>query len=254
MVEWGLFFSLERLTGVLHFMSVLFGADRSWLPTAAGLIIAATGSFLLPMVAGLFLSTSILGMLTFYYLKLPFGPLWHLGPIFLAWTAAIWLSRTCEPHKNVGSRICNFVFGATLLTQSWYGVSAVRADLERPLSNGSVVARYIQSQGWQNDPLAGSMDYAMAPIIGYLGIDRAYFVEGSRWGSFTMWDQTRLAKVDWDDALAKVRRLGSRVTLVLSDTRVDAALLMKNGFSKVAARFEGSRRIDEDYVLYRSGE
>jgi hypothetical protein len=254
--EWGLFFSLERVTRLLHSMGILFGPRASWLATTVVIGFAATGALFSRTPGGFFLSISSIGLLAFYYLKLPYPAVWHLGPVFFAWIAAIWLDRVSERAMQTRgrTRVFDLVFAATLVSQTWYGIDAVRADLQRPLSSGFKVAQYIQSQGWHDDPLAGISDYSMAAIIGYLRVDRAYFLQGSRWGSFTVWDRARRANIDWDELLATVRRLGSRVTLVLSaDKQVDPALLTKHGFLRVA-RFDDAAISDENYVLYRSGE
>jgi hypothetical protein len=269
-VEWGLFFSPERIKMVLHSTNILswqlrvdgkFGSSTlSWVAAIASLAaIVIAGVLFWRSPAGLFLSASFIGTLAFYYLLRPTPPPRFLGVIFFAWIACIWVGRLSEPLEPIVQtqamrRVFAVVFGVTLLTQAWNGIGAVRTDYQHPFSNGFAVARYIQSQGWQDDPLAGVTDATMATIIGYLGVNRAYFLQGCRWGSFTVFDQARLPEVDWEHALARVRSLGPRVSLVISAyTRVDAALLIKSGF-KVAAEFDGATIGDENYVLYRSGQ
>ena len=118
-------------------------------------------------------------------------------------------------------------FGVILAFQVYGGVSAVLNDVYHPLSRARDVARFIVAKGWAAEPIVGFPDYAIAPIVGYLGIRQAYYPQGSRWGSFTIWDQRRLGPLNFDQALVEVKRFGSAGTWIAEASADDPDLMRK---------------------------
>jgi hypothetical protein len=124
-------------------------------------------------------------------------------------------------------------------------------DLHRPLSHGRDVARFIASSGWAGDPIVGLPDHSISTVVGYLGADRAYYANGRRWGSFTVWDRVRLEPVSMDVVLGDVAQFSQAATLIVAaGSEIDPAVLSKHQFSEVA-RFDGAAMPDENYTVYR---
>jgi len=204
--------------------------------------------------AALFYLLSAGGMLTLFYVKLP-DEIWLHGTLFMAFVVTIWLSRTEAIPSVTGAAhkqlIPTFIVWIVLALQALYGLQAVRADMLHPLSNGRAVARYIRDHGWANEPIIGFPDKVMSPIAGYLGVDRMYYGNAQRWGSFTFWDQRRREPVDTNKFLQNAAALGPRETLIVSVlSPIDPQALSHYGFDRVS-RFIGARTPDENYDLYR---
>jgi hypothetical protein len=223
--------------------------------------LALVAIFLLALVrfrnspaAATLLGASLFGLLAFFYIKYP-GAIWHHGIGAMLLLAAVWVDRS-PAHEPAGAHrfkplVPAVLFGAALAVQALAGVVAVRGELQQPLSRGRDVARFIVAQGWARDPIVGVDDFRTVPIIGYLGVDRAYYANGQRWGSFTVWDRQRLQPVDMRRVLADTVAFGPAATLIVAaGTEVDPALLHGNGFDEVA-RFDGAKVPEENYTIYR---
>jgi hypothetical protein len=207
--------------------------------------------------AGSFLAVSVLGILAFYYTRYP-GLIWHSGLIFMALFASIWIDRSsAQDTAGAGSRqplVPAPILVALLFIQAVEGIAAIRSDLHRPVSNGRAAAQFIVAQGWIHDPIVASEDISTVPIIGYLGVDKAYYANGRRWGSFTVWDQKRLEPTDMNVVMEDTATFGPATTLIVSAaTAVDPDLLRRYGFSEVL-QLKGAVFWNENYVLYRRNQ
>jgi len=241
-----------RLDRVLIVLSTLFtphGLNWMSLPTVAILLVALI-RYRENLPATAFLSTSVLGLLIFFYTRIPPAP-WRSGLIVVAFTAAVWIDRVPATRASRKALVPPVVFGIVLAFQAYAGVKAVWTDLRQPLSRGRDVARFIVEKGWARDPVVGALDYTTAPIVGYLGIDRAYYLNARRWGSFGIWDKRRLEPVDMEQALASATQFAPNATLVISPgIDVDPAILRKFDFVEVA-EFSGAVEPFENYTIYR---
>lgn len=207
--------------------------------------------------AAVFLFAGVAGLLAFFYVKYP-GAIWHHGVIFAALFAAMWISREPSAVKSGDAKdgeglLPPVVFAAILVCQVYTGFSALRDEWRMPLSNGRAVAAFIAAKGWAADALIVTPDQFATPIIGYLGRDRAYYPNGSRWGSFAVWDRTRLGHVDVDRAIAEAAPGAMSVIWIVRadmDSQLGPALGAR-GFVP-EANFTGSR-MRENYVVYRRG-
>jgi len=251
-VGWLFGWSLSRFEWILGALRVLFTPQNSiWANLATGTILAI--AFVRSRTnppAATFLVVSVLGLLTFFYTKYA-GGIWHHGLIFIVVFATVWIDRTeqeSRPHLSPKHLVPAMFFGVILAFQVYGGVSAVLNDVYHPLSRARDVARFIVAKGWAAEPIVGFPDYAIAPIVGYLGIRQAYYPQGSRWGSFTIWDQRRLGPLNFDQALVEVKRFGSAGTWIAEAAADDPDLMRKYGFAEVA-NFSGAE--SENYIVYR---
>jgi hypothetical protein len=254
----GWFFDLttDRLKMALGTLSVLLSPKRSVLidiAVLAVLLMAGSRSRNNP-AAAIFFAVSALGLMAFFYTKYPDHE-WHRGIIWIAFFATVWIDRSSAHSLDTSAQrkplVPAMVFGAALVCQAYAGLNAVWIDLHRPLSGGRDLARFIAAQGWAGDPVIGMVDYTMAPIVGYLGIERAYYPNGQRWGSFTIWDQRRLAPVRLEGVFDAQNIASRSATWIASaGTDIDPALLAKYGFIEVAV-FSGARELEENYTIFR---
>lgn len=246
--------SLGRLLTALGTLSALFSPQPSVPAAIAALLVIAVPLWLTwrSAAAKAFLLLSIGGIVAFYYIKFPDNGVWHRGPLFISWFAAVWLEREdAQAQGRLPARASRVALALALASQAWFGITAVRKDLHQDMSKGRDVAAFIRAKHWEGDTLAGMPDYAMATVVGYLGVPKAYFPQGDRWGSFTIWDKARTRPVDLDATLGRLaERSGGVILLIGKGTDVDPALLARHGFAEVA-RFNGAGVRDENYVLYR---
>ena len=180
------------------------------------------------------------------------------GLLFVVYVVAYWLetvtrSKSPDALEGRGTRTADVLFALILISQSIFGVKALYDDLTTPYSNGKYVAQYIQSHGWQEWPIVGCTDFSAQTVVGYLGVDKIYYPQGERWGSFIVWDKKRYENMGLDkcleSALALDHDLGRDVLVVSSYTKDSS--LHESQFRKVA-EFVGALRDDENFVLYQS--
>jgi hypothetical protein len=205
--------------------------------------------------AATFLTVSLLALLSFFYTKLP-GGLWHHGLGAIVFFAAVWIDRVSGRGTDAGTLrqplVPAALFALALAVQVPPGILAIAGDLRQPLSSSRDAARYIAAQGWAGDPIIGTQDDLTSPIVGYLGARRAYYANGRRWGSFTIWDQRRLQPVDLQKVLEDAQHFGPFITFIAdADAPVDSELLSQYGFEQVAS-FNGAADARENYSIYRS--
>jgi hypothetical protein len=251
-VGWFFEWSWPRFGHTLETLRMLFVPRSIWAYLGAGAVLCLTfARSRANPPAAVFLAVSLLGLLSFFYTKY-LGFNWHHGMVFIAFLATVWIDRTTQDPAVKPSRqnlVPGIVFGAILAFQVIAGVRAVWLDLHHPLSRGRDVARFIETQGWAADPIiSGIPDFATVTVVGYLGVERAYYLEGRRWGSFTIWDQRRLHPVNVDQALAETTPLVPTATWIADPANSDPALLRKYGFVEVA-QFSGATM--ENYAVYR---
>lgn len=176
--------------------------------------------------------------------------IWHRGPILLAVLAALWIARLSPDAARDAAGVAGRALLVSLLAlQAIAGVMALWRDARHPLSAGAAVARHIVAQGWRNDPLLGTPDYAVSTIVGYLGIAGAHYGNVGRFGSFALWDRARTAPRDAARMLADAAHLPRPTTLVTTEP-LAPALATRHGYREVA-RFDDATEPSERFVLYR---
>jgi hypothetical protein len=248
--------SMSRLKLALSGLNV-FARSAHWRLVLLGsttiVLIALARSRKCP-AAGSFLGVSAFGLLAFFYTRYP-GTVWHSGLVFMALFSAVWIDRiSMRDAGGVATRkplVPALIFGALLAVQAAQGIAAIVRDLRQPLSSGRAVAQFIAAQGWAHDPMIAVKDFGAAPIIGYLGADQAYWANGRRWGSFTVWDQRRLEPTDMASVMEDSIQFGPAATLIVAtDNMVDPALLSRYGFREVM-QFHAAVQPTENYDIYR---
>jgi hypothetical protein len=119
-------------------------------------------------------------------------------------------------------------------------------DFWKPYSNARAVADFIREHGWEKQPIMAMRVRLAVPVLGYLGIEKVFYADGDRWGSFS------LSQPEIKRALAVVDGWGCDLTLLTNPTE-DADELneySKHGWKK-AAQFTGAMKETENYLVYR---
>ncbi len=249
--DWYFALTSDRLRTALTALPAVFGdplAVPQWL--AIVVMLATLWSIRRASAAAAWLFLSLIGILAFGYIK--YAPaMWHHGVIFFTWLAAVWVARMEAPGRSapVDRIILSACVTVMLGFQAYYGINTYRAELSRPYSNGRAVASFVTAKGWTRNVIAALTDQTVSPVIAYLGAERVYFLNGRRFGSFTIWDQRRLTR-DLEGALGDLDRKERPVVLIVSLRNDDPALFARYGYREIA-RFTGANRREENFVLYR---
>ena len=209
---------------------------------------------------------STFGLLTFFYIKYH-GSIRHHGFLFLAFLMCCWIYRD-SPAINLGKteqqdtgsvidRILNRV-GTVLVTlllicHAIGGIIAVSMEYRHVFSYGKLTAEYIRSQGMQDLPMVGEIDYAVSPVVGYLEKPpQIYYPRGSRLGSFVRWDKARTHDAPDTLVIEAAKTLGAeknKEVLIILNRALGAELRQQHNLTSVA-KFTGSVVGDEGFHLY----
>ncbi len=217
----------------------------SWL-----LILALTAAVVIWAVAALarrpaalaFYVTATGGLLGFFYVMVT-GSINHHGYFFVALVAALWLGDLRRNHP---------VFTGILAWQAVAGLVAMALDYRYPFSAGREVAVWLRREGLERSPLVGADDYSLAPILGYGRLNRAFYPQGERFGSFVVWDTARNAPVSDSAVVSQAGRLALKerqpVVLVLNH-RLDSTVT-PGRTPEPLREFTGATIWNENYYLF----
>ena len=209
---------------------------------------------------------STFGLLAFFYIKYQ-GSIRHHGFLFLTFLMCCWIYRDC-PTVNLGKteqertgsaidRILNRT-GTVLVTlllicHAIGGITAVRMEHRHIFSYGKLTAEYIKSQGMQDYPMVGEIDYAASTVVGYLEKPRQiYYPRGSRLGSFVRWDKARTHDAPNTLVIEAAKTLSVQTTqkvLIILNRTLDTKLREQHNLTFLA-KFTGSTVGDEGFYLY----
>ncbi len=127
----------------------------------------------------------------------------YIGHLYLIFIASMWLwrgntlshdFRNMYIHKfAVFSEkiLMRYILIIILIVNFAAGVSANVMDIVMPFSSSSEAAAFIKNDPrTANLPIAGSIDYIVSPIAGYLNRP-VYYLDSGRLGTFIIWDKKR---------------------------------------------------------------
>jgi hypothetical protein len=220
-----------------------------------------------PFVFFLF-AGSTLGLLAFFYLFhviVNVGPR-HAGFLFIAFIMSAWLYRCCEqanwPVFSESSRKkweMLFSHSVTVILLLHVSASFVAAsiDYRYPFSMAKSAAKYIKEHGLNNRLIVGYPDFATSAIVGYLGIQEAYYPQANRFGSYVRWDKQRNVDLTEKEVVDEARQLRARE---LTDGKSEGVLIIVNkplgndliqaGKVQKIAEFTGAIIRDENFYIY----
>jgi len=185
-------------------------------PLVALILIACLLPWLLRRRVALIMFTAgTSALLLFFYTKLD-GSIRHHGFLFVNLVLAIWYAEVVRRETadapmlaaTAGGSERFFVALASLLlvTHLVFGVSAVRKDIASVFSAGRATARLLVAKDLDGLPIVADPDSLMASVLGYLPQRTVYYPRGSRFGSFTTYDQERIDVELSDDQLIDAAR------------------------------------------------
>ena len=208
---------------------------------------------------------STFGLLAFFYIKYQ-GSIRHHGFLFLAFLMCCWIYRDCpainlskaaqQDEDSIANRVLN-VAGTVIVTvllicHAIGGITAVRMEHRYIFSYGKLTAEYIKSQGMQDHPIVGDVDFAVSTVVGYLPKRQVYYPRGSRLGSFVRWDAARNHDASDELVIEEAEKLGAQsaqeVLIILN--RALGAELREQHKLTFLVKFTGSTVGDEGFHLY----
>ena len=193
--------------------------------------------------AAAFLAAATLALVTFFYVKHGDSP-WHHGVLFVVLIGSVWLSR--EAGRDLVPRA---LFGAILAVQAIHGLYTFRLETVQPYSNGRAVAQLIARNGWPDTTIMALGDFYASTVVGYSGAAAVFYAQGARRGSFIVWDQARLAPIDFDAFFRLADGMRPAPTVLDCGPARTQQQPASHGYVAVAA-FDGSP-MDEDCIVYR---
>ena len=209
---------------------------------------------------------STFGLLTFFYVKYH-GSIRHHGFLFLTFLMCCWIYRDCsvihlgqaerQDADSTIDRILNMVgtviLSMLLIYQAIGGVFAVSMEHRHIFSYGKLTAEYIRSQGMQDLPMLGDIDFAVSTVVGYLEAPRQiYYPRGSRLGSFVRWDKARTHDAPDQHVIEAAKTLSAETNkevLIILNRDLRSELLEQHDLTFLV-KFRGSTVGDEGFSLY----
>ena len=200
------------------------------------------------------------GLLGFFYIT-SIGDLRHHGFLFILFMVAAWLYRSSEDDEGTPALVrAGFPGGIAptalvtpvLIFQLSGGISAFQMALKNVFSNGQRASVYIKEHGLARLPIAGDVDYAMASIVGYLNKDKVYFPRANRFGSYVIWDKSRLHQMSQEELLRRTTafaKAAGQDILLIVNYPLPKDLAASRSISHIAS-FTGATMGDEDFHLY----
>ena len=209
---------------------------------------------------------STLGLLAFFYIKYH-GSIRHHGFLFLTFLMCCWMYRDCsaihlgkseqQDADSTIDRVLNMA-GTVLVTvllicHAMGGITAVRMEHRHIFSYGKLTAEYIKSQGMQDLPMLGDVDFAVSTVVGYLETPRQiYYPRGSRLGSFVRWDKARTHDAPNPHVIEAAKTLSAETNkevLIILNRDLGSELLEQHDLTFLV-KFRGSTVGDEGFSLY----
>jgi hypothetical protein len=191
-----------------------------------------------------------------------FGVVWygftrHHGQLFCAFVAFAWLAGGFAAGRTRTDRLASRLLTALLGVQLFAGAVMLAADVVRPFSNASAVARYLRTETDPEAILVGSRDYAVQPVTAWID-GEVFYPESGRFGTFLHWGPERRLTSSGDAlrAAESLQRRESRpVVLMLTSGPGDLEpgqerVLASGARLRHLVAFEGAMVTSENYWLY----
>lgn len=201
------------------------------------------------------------GLLTFFYAKHP-GYARHHGFLFICLVVSAWMAQS-NASAGLASQAAFAVrdrwaraFGTSLtllfgIHVAAAGIASVR-EYRYPFSTASAVAEYLHQHGYDESLLVGYSDASASAILGSSAQKQFFYPQSKRWGSYIIWDKTRLTRItdqEIIDAARTLSRPSSQQLLLVLSHRLDDVLVRDNQIQELAT-FDGAVAPEENFHLY----
>ncbi|MCA8997655.1 MAG: hypothetical protein KDA80_11735, partial [Planctomycetaceae bacterium] len=208
-------------------------------------------------ILGIYLAGTF-GLILFSYLVHSGGQR-HDGFLFLLWFACFWFIREFDGEDDTADdwRGSEFAleddYSSALVTTILAihvlgGVFAVVQEFRYPFSPGKEFASRIPHS---EHPLVVEPDYLASSLLGYRGDLSPFFLSGNRFGTFTMWNQNRLASSpdSQSETIRRIRALSPEAMFV-TDKPIARSAVQDCEITQLATSNAGIVA-DEVFFLYR---
>jgi hypothetical protein len=200
-------------------------------------------------------------LLAFFCVKHP-GYARHHGFLFICLVVSAWMAQGNAPAALVTqaasavrdrwahalSASLTLLFGIHVAAA---GIASVQECRYR-FSNSQEVAEYLHQHGHDESLLVGHSDCCASAILGSSAQKQFYYPEAKRWGSYIIWDKTRLTRITDQEIIDAARALsrpsGQHLLLVLSHELGEG--LVRGNQMKELGNFDGAVVPDENFHLY----
>jgi hypothetical protein len=179
------------------------------------------------------------------------GRLTHHGVVFLAFVAAVWSARACQPTAVRSP----WLFGGILLVNAFGGVLSLASELQ-PFSESYETATWIKQNNLADGFLIGSHDAQVSTVVGYLRRP-IYYLECECFRPFGIWNPTRhgrLTAEEFASRLAKAVTLAGQRDPILICSRPVTAEDLSSASPRLAAtplKSFTDAQTDEKFWIYR---
>jgi len=143
------------------------------------------------------------GLVFFFQYHTGFRFARYYGHFFLWWLICMWLLSYYNTVEKVFKIITTSVFALVIYWQVIGGALMYIADWNQKFSRGPEAAHWLKQNGYQNNYMIGTVDFAMSPIAAELH-RKIYYMQHKSLCSFTKWDKQRLNSAnlaDWEEAI-----------------------------------------------------
>ena len=131
------------------------------------------------------------------------------------------------------------------------GIASVQ-EYRFPFSTAPAVAEYLHQHGHDESVLVGHVDAYASAILGSSAQRQFYYPQSKRWGSYIIWDKTRLTRITDQEIIDAARALsrpsGQHILLALSHA-LDEGMVRDNTIQELGT-FDGAVAPDENFHLY----
>ncbi|YAI81810.1 MAG: hypothetical protein ACQJCO_08485 [cyanobacterium endosymbiont of Rhopalodia sterrenbergii] len=222
-------------------------------------------------IALFFYLVSSLEFLGFTYIKF-LGSQRHYGHLYIILIASLWIENYYSNNKSLVNFFYYLPKKLYKLSLSWLkfvtshrnsflmivlylqliaGITAFSRDLLTPYSASRATANFIQRNHLKSMIIAGSEDFTIAPISGYLN-QKIYYPESQRLGSYVLFNEQRKIIND-EEILTTINQLISN-----SGSKKDVILILNRQLKAIRndieiiflARFTKAFIYNEKYYLY----
>jgi hypothetical protein len=201
-------------------------------------------------------------LLTFYYIKQENG-IWlrHKGHLYILLIACLWIADYFQPLE-VKSKLLNKIsitaekyrniFILVILSLHFFwGIYWSGKDYKYSFSAAKDTAQFIKNNHLETMPMLGNEDSYISPITGYLN-NKIYYVQGSRLGSYVLWNRKRqTGQINLALLLQEARRLRSEnktSILIILNYSLETDKIPTE--LKFIEKFTNSKFKEEKYYLY----
>ena len=128
----------------------------------------------------------------------------YFGHFFIWWLLCLWLLAYYYEPKRVFRVIRTGIVFIVLIGQAIGGILMYEADWSQRFSRGKEAAEYLKKEGYSDNYMIGTVDFALSPIAAEL--DRKIFtMQHMALCSFTKWDKKRRNSTDSSDLITALK-------------------------------------------------